>query len=101
MYLYLVSYDLKAPGRNYEGVFGVLKSALSWWHYLESTWIIRTSLSIDEWNNKLLAQIDKNDSLLIINVTGMARNGWLDKKAWEWIRSQNDVIANGGDSRRT
>ncbi|MBR6588120.1 MAG: hypothetical protein IKK82_11960 [Kiritimatiellae bacterium] len=101
MYLYLVSYDLKAPGRNYEGVFGVLKSALSWWHYLESTWIIRTSLTIDEWNDKLLAQIDRNDSLLIIDVTGKTRNGWLNKKAWEWIREQNIIIEKERTQRRS
>ena len=94
MYLYLISYDLRMPGRNYEGVSTMLKSALSWWHYLDSTWIIRTSLTIEEWNNKLITQIDANDSLLIIDVTGKARNGWLNKKAWEWIRDQNAIIDN-------
>jgi len=93
MYLYLVSYDLKVPGRNYEGVISVLKSSLAWWHYLESTWIIRTNLTIDEWNNKLLSQMDKNDSLLIIDVTGKPRNGWLNKKAWEWLRAQNEIVS--------
>ncbi len=93
MYLYLISYDLKMPGRNYEGVATALKGALSWWHYLESTWIIRTSLTIEEWNNRLLSQVDKNDSLLIIDVTDKRHNGWLNKKAWEWIRTQNEIIS--------
>lgn len=92
MYLYLISYDLKVPGRNYEGVISALKSAPAWWHYLESTWIIRTELTIAAWNDKLISQMDKNDSLLIIDVTGKPRNGWLSKKAWEWLRTQNEIV---------
>lgn len=96
MKLLIVSYDLKIPGRNYEGVFSELKGALSWWHYLESTWIIRTKLTMEVWTDKLLARMDKNDSLLIFDVTGQNRQGWLSNKAWEWIREQNEIISRGG-----
>ena len=92
MRLLLISYDLRIPGRNYEGVIAELKSALSWWHYLDSTWIIRTSLTMDEWNDRLRTKMDKNDSLLIIDVTNCARQGWLVQDAWNWICEQNRII---------
>ena len=92
MKLYLISYDLKSPGRNYEGVYDVIKSALSWWHYLESTWIIRTNRDVGYWQEKICAAMDKNDSLLVIDVTNMGRDGWLPQKAWDWIRDQNAQI---------
>ena len=42
MTLYTISYDLKKPDRDYSGLYEAIKSFESWWHYLESTWIIKT-----------------------------------------------------------
>ena len=87
MSLFLVSYDLKAPSRDYESLYTTLKTATSWWHYLESTWILYTSESLSSWNDKLHAVMDDNDNLFIVDITGQSRNGWLSKKAWEWLRT--------------
>lgn len=85
----MISYDLKAPGRNYEPLYEVLKTAPVWWHYLESTWILKTSEDVSVWTEKIRAVIDTNDNFIIINITNAPRNGWLPKKAWEWI-NQNE-----------
>ena len=84
--IYMISYDLKAPNRNYDDLYAILKTAESWWHYLESTWLIYTSDGIEAWQMKIKSAIDNNDSFIIVNVTKQPRNGWLPKKAWEWIR---------------
>lgn len=84
--IYLISYDLKAPNRNYDDLYAILKTAESWWHYLESTWLIYTSDGIEAWQMRIKSAIDNNDSFIIVDVTKEPRNGWLPKKAWEWIR---------------
>lgn len=84
---YLVSYDLNTPGKDYEKLYNVLKSAEGWWHYLESTWILRTSQSLSSWSDKIMNTIDENDSFIIVDITKSDRNGWLDKKAWEWLKN--------------
>ena len=84
--IYLISYDLKAPNRNYDDLYAILKTADSWWHYLESTWLIYTSDGIEAWQMRIKSAIDNNDSFIIVDVTKQPRNGWLPKKAWEWIR---------------
>lgn len=81
----LVTYDLKAPGRDYQKVYDLLKSSTAWWHYLESTWILSTSEDVSTWAQKLREVIDTNDSLFVVDITGMTRDGWLHKDAWEWI----------------
>lgn len=45
MATYVVSYDLLAPGRDYEKLFSYLKSHTRWAHPLESTWVVVSSLS--------------------------------------------------------
>lgn len=88
----LVSYDLKAPGRDYTGLYATLKTAPSWWHYLGSTWLLYiTNSDINEWQRKIKAVIDDGDSLIIVDITRQKRNGWLPQKAWEWIREHEKL----------
>lgn len=84
MKAFLISYDLKAPNRNYEGLITQIKTMGDWWHYLDSTWIIKTDKSLTTIQQILNAQIDANDSILIIEVRSNS-GGWLPKDAWDWI----------------
>ena len=70
----LVGYDLNRPGQNYEKLFEFLKSAGTWWHHLDSTWLIKTTASAAELRDSLRTRslIDGNDEVLVINVTGDA-----------------------------
>jgi hypothetical protein len=88
--IYLVSYDLRKPGKDYTSLHNTIKSATTWWHYIESTWIIKTDQSIDEWYNKIRSVTDSNDSFILIDITKQKRQGWLPKKAWEWIRENEN-----------
>jgi len=85
MAVYVVSYDLRKPGRDYKGLSEVLQSSPSWWHYLESTWLIVTSESAGELYNRLVSHLDEGDSILVIQA-GSDRQGWLPKDAWTWIQ---------------
>lgn len=82
----LITYELKST-KDYSGLYNAIKSANGWWHYLDSTWFIKTSESPSEWINKLRPHIDEIlDSILVIEIATKARrNGWLPKKAWDWI----------------
>lgn len=89
--LCLVTYDLKSPGKNYEPLYDEIKHlGQAWWHYMESVWLIQTNVGLDECNNRLRQLLDNNDLLLIVNITGQPRQGWLPAKAWDWIRTHND-----------
>lgn len=80
----LVTYDLIKPGKDYLSLYDTLKTASAWWHYLESTWLLKTELSPQDWYNKLRLHMDINDRIFIIQITSNYQ-GWLPQKAWEWI----------------
>lgn len=82
---YLISYDLKVPGKDYDALYKVLKSASSWWHYLDSTWLIYTNDSVDTWQNRIKTSIDNNDYFIIVHFDSQSYSGWLPKDAWNWI----------------
>ena len=85
----LVSYDLKVPGRDYAKLYETLKAAPGWWHYLESTWLLSTTDSVTTWTERIRAVMDENDIFIIVDITGRTNNGWLPKKAWDWINEHN------------
>jgi hypothetical protein len=84
--VFAINYDLKAPGRDYNGLYEELKKSSKWWHYLESTWLVSTEESPTVIWNRLAKHIDKNDYLLIIEVKDNVQ-GWLPKDAWDWIHA--------------
>lgn len=84
----LITYELKAA-RDYSGLYDTIKAANGWWHYLDSTWLIKTNETPSEWASKLRPHIDEiMDSILVIDIPPNAkRGGWLSRKAWDWIDS--------------
>ena len=83
--VYLVSYDLRKPKQNYQGLFEELKRSLAWWHYLDSTWLLSTSETAADIYHRLAIYIDPSDYILIIRVTEDC-HGWLPKNAWPWLQ---------------
>ena len=89
--LYMISYDLKSPGRDYTTLYEAIKSFGVWWHYLESTWIIKTSQSVAQVSELIRQRLDANDYLIVVDITGRKCDGWLPQKAWDWIRDNDRV----------
>jgi len=87
----LVSYDLNAPSKNYEELYKLFKTSSSWWHYLDSTWLLYTQDSISTWCDNIRKVIDENDHFIVLDVTKQPRNGWLPKKAWAWIKEHEKM----------
>lgn len=85
--IHMISYDLKGPANSYERLYETIKSYGTWWHYLESTWIVRTCENPQEVYQKLQPALRPEDSLIIFNVTDSGYYGILPPKAWEWIKT--------------
>lgn len=83
----LISYDLNKPGQSYDALYDEIKKARTWWHHLDSTWIISTSSSPQEWQRRLRQHMDDNDNLLVVEICNNY-SGWLPKTAWKWLRSR-------------
>lgn len=83
MNVYIVSYELRTK-KNHIGLFEQLKASPSWWHYLDSTWLVATHENANQLCDRLRPHLDQEDSILIIQA-GTDMQGWLPKDAWKWI----------------
>ena len=87
----MVAYYLKKSDRDYESLINYLKSFGTWWHYLDSAWLVVTDLSASQLRDNLIKYIDSADELFIMDVTD---DDWatvgLTKQATDWLQ-QNMV----------
>ena len=77
----IISYDLCAPGRNYDELYKAIKAYGTWAHITESTWFIKSNSSCSQIRDDLVSHMDGNDHLFVGELEGSA--------AWR------NVICNG------
>lgn len=92
MKLFLITYDLKQPGRNYSELYELIKSLAgenNWQHPLESTWMIKVSDSttVDGITTQLRTSMDTKDSIFVVDISRMPYQGWLPKSFWDWMKN--------------
>jgi len=84
----LVTYDLIAPGRNYDPLWSFLESHSYWAKPVRSVYLIKTTQGAESFRNSVQTHIDSNDKVFVVNVTS-------DEAAWvnlgdtvsKWIKS--------------
>jgi hypothetical protein len=84
----LLSYDLNRPGQAYDKLIEQIKGlGTNWWHCLDSTWLISTTLAPMEVATACLPLMDANDELFVVDVTGKAA-AWRfpDEKCGKWLQ---------------
>jgi hypothetical protein len=87
-----VNYDLKQPGRNYAAVEKYIKSHDSWAHALESLWLIRTNKGVAQVRDEMREHVDRNDRVLVFNVTGDAWGSNWTGEVPDWLKSHMGVL---------
>lgn len=84
----MVGYDLNKTGKDYAGLIDAIKSTVdNWWHCLDSTWIVKTSLSPVELRDILRQHIDANDELLVAKLTGAAAWAGFNEECSAWLKN--------------
>ena len=66
MATYQVSYDLIAPGRNYQGLYDRLRQYPNWAKVTESNWIVVTGWTAAQIRDDLRVHLDANDRIFVL-----------------------------------
>lgn len=85
MAVYLVSYDLSSPKRNYNDLYKRLESYDEWAHIMQSTWCIETTRSATDVRDHLKKVIDADDHLIVVEF-GASWASWLNSDMNDWIK---------------
>lgn len=83
----LVGYDLNKSGKNYDGLIEKLKTFSSWWHQLDSTWIIKTTMTCVQVRDLLQPLIDNDDELLVVKLSGDGAWVGFNDEGSKWLKN--------------
>ena len=86
MKLHLISYDLRAEGKDYSSLTSSIRSYPAWAKISESCWAVRTSESAKTIRDKLVQFIDSNDVLFVCSFDDWASRG-LSSEVTGWLHS--------------
>jgi len=85
--VYLITYDLNTQGKDYNALYERIKSLGEYFHPLESVWFLQSDIDVDTIVEQLRTAMNDKDHILIVEITGQKRQGWLPKTAWEWLKT--------------
>ena len=85
---YIITYDLKVPGRDYASLYSAIRNSAEWQHPLESVWLVYTSKNANTLYNEIRPSMDNSDLLFIAEIDPIDRQGWMAKSCWEWMNSK-------------
>lgn len=88
MITYLIGYDLLKPGKDYSALIGAIKLLSgTWWHNLDSTWVIKHPGPATAIRNALRPHIDQNDRLIVVRLVGEGAWVGFNDSASKWLQS--------------
>ena len=85
MYTYLISYDLMKSGQDYSGLIKKIKELGTWWHCLDSTFIIKSNSNAVTIRDTLKYYIDNNDKILVVRLQGEGAWSNFDYNCAKWL----------------
>lgn len=77
----IISYDLNSPGQSYDPVINEIKSLGNWAKVQKSLWYVSSAYTARQAVDKVWAKMDRNDSLIVIDVQNKAA-------AWEGLNGE-------------
>jgi len=87
--IYLVTYnsDIYFNKAIFHGYMTSLypRHISDWWHYIDTTYLIASSLDVNQLYNGIFPGVPLR-YLLIIEVDPDNAQGWLPKDAWAWLQ---------------
>lgn len=86
MATHLIGYDLNKAGKNYDGLKDEIKKLGAWWHHLDSTWIVKSDLTVSQIRDKLSPYIDSDDELLVVTLTGAGAWKGFNTQGSDWLK---------------
>jgi hypothetical protein len=85
---FMIGYDLSREKKNRDQLMDAIKAVgHSYWHFLDSTWLVVTDKTAAEIRDALKDYIDGGEELLVAELTGKWASRGFNAKATDWLRS--------------
>ena len=88
MAVYIITYDLNAPGQDYKALYSAIKEYSTHWNFVDSNWIVETSDSALQVHDKLKPHFGANDQLFVAKLGGEAAWSGFKADGTTWLQAR-------------
>ncbi|WP_339211906.1 hypothetical protein [Paenibacillus sp. FSL L8-0333] len=85
MSIYLISYDLNDPGKDYAALWEAIENLGPFIKPLESVYFVATTLRSDQIVPRLTRVMDLGDGLVVTPIEKDPTGGQVDPEVWKWL----------------
>ena len=91
MATFIISYDINKEGTGYAAANKRLTDRIkeafpTYWHHLDSTWIVVTDLTAAQIRDDLMRYIDPNDEVLVVKSGGVGAWVGIKQSGSDWLK---------------
>jgi hypothetical protein len=84
----LVTYELKAPGRDYQPVHDYLQGFVGWVKPHPAVYLIKTDVSVADIRDRLKRLVHQDDPVFVVDITSSTWATYNLPKTSEWLNSR-------------
>lgn len=85
--IYVINIDQNRGGFNYQPLYDEMSALGLWSRYMNTTWLLATSLPIEEVSRRLITHISQATDRLLVTRLVLPYQGWLPTEAWAWVNN--------------
>ena len=88
MSTFVIGYDLHpSKGETYGELIEAIKVVGTWWHCLDSTWVVVSDQTAKQIRDSLSPHLQSDDQLLVVRLAGEGAWTGFNEKCSRWLKS--------------
>ena len=86
--VYIITYDLKKTGQDYDALYKKIMSLGQTSHPLQNLWLLSSSFNVDSVRDQIKTVIDSNDSVFVAQLYKGSYSAWMNVEAHKWLEAR-------------
>lgn len=84
--VYYHIYIKEKEGISTDDIEKKIDLALDWFKYDKGLYVVYSTSEVKKWMTRLKPLVESGGKLFICELNENERNGWMNKKFWEWLQ---------------
>jgi hypothetical protein len=89
-----VSFNFEGREAPLQALAGTFNSARDWARYAPNCWILYTTISVDNWYNRIKKVVHEDDTIFLVELNFDNKQGFLPADIWDWMNKDRTESKN-------
>ncbi len=86
--VYIITYDLRKEGQNYDALYKKIMSLGQTLHPLQNLWFLDTAYDLNTISDQIRTVVDSNDYIFTAQLYKNSYSAWMITGAHDWLNAR-------------